>query len=146
MATEKIGEGFNKDERENSGRINVTFILLMTFYHGRSVKSKFSAWKIEGLDFQWLWPLLPLLLLLACVQLNGSYEYTCLSAPFQMSQPAVSTRDTFVTLCGSCETGLCLALKGWDQMIKSDLWPCRTCRPRQGRGQKPCLREVPPGV
>lgn len=74
MATEKIGEGFNKDERENSGRINVTFILLMTFYHGRSVKSEFSTWKIEGLDFQWLSPHLPLLLLLACVQLNqGSY-------------------------------------------------------------------------
>ncbi len=112
--------------RKKSGRTRFAFILLMKSYLGRSVKSKFWNDKIDGLAFQWLSPHLPLLPLLACVQLNGGYKCSWLSASFQLSHSQPSAPEThycsfWLILNWNTCPGLCLALTGWDQMIKYDL-------------------------
>lgn len=76
--------------------------------------------------FQWLSPHLPLLPLLACVQLSGGYKYTWLSAPFQLSHSQPSAPQThycslWLVLTETPARALCLALTGRDQVIKYDL-------------------------
>lgn len=51
-------------------------------------------WLDNGLAFQWLSPHLPLLSLLAGVQLSGGYKYTWLSASFQLSHSQPSAPET----------------------------------------------------
>lgn len=126
MATVKIGEVSNKDGGRKSGRTRVLFILLIESYLGGSVKCKLWNNKVDGLAFERLSPHLPLLPLLACVQLSGGYKYTWLSASFQLSHSQTSAPEThycsfWLTLkCNTCP-GLCLALTGQHQIIKYDL-------------------------
>lgn len=117
---------FNKNEGKNQAEHASHFILLMKSYLSGSVKSKFLNDKIDDLAFQWLSPHLLLPPLLACVQLNGGYKCTWLSASFQLSHSQPSVPEThycslWLILNWNTCPGLCLALTGWDQMIKYDL-------------------------
>lgn len=93
MVAAKI-RGFNKNEGKNQAEHASHFILLMKSYLSGSVKSKFLNDKIDDLAFQWLSPHLLLPPLLACVQLNGGYKCTWLSASFQLSHSQPSAPET----------------------------------------------------
>lgn len=126
LSTLKIGEVSNKDGGRKSGPTRVVFILLIESYLGGSVECKLCNNKVDGLAFERLSPHLPLLPLLACVQLSGGYKYTWLSGSFQLSHSQPSAPEThycsfWLILKRNTCPGLCLALTGRDQMIKYDL-------------------------